>query len=202
MLLPRILCARQCEAILPFQFTRVPSSLSVLTLVAHPAWRDLSPVLGYSLLVFKVWPKSRFLHEDCFLISPLNSILKTVAIVFLWKCDWILSFFYLEASRNFSFQSRCQTPYNQQSVVYILVSCCLSDLFSYMLLCDHHVLAPLQSPCSGSCLLWCCAPSSLPLVFRVPSARKFSSSNIACSLNSIRSLFKWGLLGEAFYGRL
>lgn len=92
--------------------------------------------------------------SHCFLIFPLNSVLKTVTIVFLWKGDWILSFFCLEASCNFLFQSKCQTPYNQQSVACILVSCYLSNLF-YTLLCSHPVPALSYSDAVISILYLC-----------------------------------------------
>lgn len=56
----------------------------------------------------------------CFRIFPLYSVLKTVAIVILWKCFWILSFFCLKASSNFSSWGECQALQNQQNVRYSL----------------------------------------------------------------------------------
>lgn len=96
---------------------------------------------------------------------PLNSVLKTVAIEFLWKCHWILSFFCLEASCNFSFQSKCQTPYNQQSVVCILVSYYLSNFF-YTLLSNHPVLTLgyFDAVISIYCSVFPWLENSLPLI--------------------------------------
>lgn len=71
-----------------------------------------------------------------------------------WLNPVIFFFFCLEASCNFSFQSKCQTPYNQQSVVCILVSCYLSNLF-YILLCSHPVLALSYSDAVISILYLC-----------------------------------------------
>lgn len=86
------------------------------------------------------WPPTL---SHCFQIFPLNSILKTAAVVILWKWGQILSFFCLEASSNFSFQSKWLTSDNQQIVFCSLVSWNLCDLFP--ILCFAVTLFQLLS---------------------------------------------------------
>lgn len=124
---------------------------------------------------------------------PLNSVLKTVAIEFLWKCHWILSFFCLEASCNFSFQSKSQTLCSQQSVVYIRVSYYLSNFFC-TLLCNHPVLALGYFDAVISILYLCYSVfpwsgNSLPLL-------------LIATLASSDPCLKWDNWREDLYGRL
>lgn len=132
----------------------------------------------------------------CFRIFPLYSVLKTVAMVILWKCFWILSFFCLKASSNFSSWGKCQAPQNQQNVRYSLV---LLLPFSPLLWYSAS-----QSPCFSFWLFRCCAPILYVCVLLLTD-RKCSPPtpiSIACFLSSIKSLFQLGIFREIFCDRL
>lgn len=88
----------------------------------------------------------------CFRIFPLYSVLKTVAIVILWKCFWILSFFCLKASSNFSSWGKCQALQNQQNVRYSLGFVVFFLPFSSLL------YSASQSACFSFWLFRCWAP--------------------------------------------
>lgn len=133
----------------------------------------------------------------CFRIFPLYSVLKTVAIVILWKCFWILSFFCLKASSNFSSWGKCQALQNQQNVRYSLgfvvffftflipsVFCFTVSLFQFL---------TLQMLGSNSLCLHV-----------VTTDRKCSSPTISITrfLSSIGSLFKLSIFREIFCDRL